>query len=547
MNASRRFLPAIVLALGMARSAAPQEAPSPLPAAGAYYFYWYRHPDSHFTNADGTDGLGQHFADPAGVDFLRPEWHAGELRTARQAGLEFLLPVYWGIPDRPDAPCNLFSNGGLAPLAEALDTVARDREGAPKIGLFYDTSTLLRSVRGEDASGSLDLTTAEHRTTFVRTVVDFFRQIPRRHWFTFRRPAHLVMRPDSTAADPPHALAVLYSSFGAPHDRRTFDALRRTFFETFHTPLFVVAEESWGPGADAVYRWGSALHGPTGDSLVMTLGPGYDDAPVPGRRTPLRHREDGDFYVHSWDAVLRRRPSLVFVETWNEFHEGTGIAPCTEYGRTYVGLTRRFTDSLRRGATVEGDPIRLRYPEPIPRGDRGWWKGDPAASSVELRGARSPGGVGDGLALAAAEDGPFRIVGDGDAAVICSPARPEGTWRYLYFRVADEFAAAAAGAFEVSVEFLDSGRGRITLHYDSHDRNAALDGAYKPTPSLERRGSGRWLTARFTLPDARLSNRQNGGADFRIALQGNELQVRAVRLVRAVDPHAGEGPTAEVR
>jgi hypothetical protein len=31
---------------------------------------------------------------------------------------------------------------------------------------------------------------------------------------------------------------------------------------------------------------------------------------------------------------------LLAIETWNEFHEATGISDSVEYGRTYIELTR---------------------------------------------------------------------------------------------------------------------------------------------------------------------------------------------------------------
>jgi hypothetical protein len=81
------------------------------------------------------------------------------------------------------------------------------------------------------------------------------------------------------------------------------------------------------------------------------VGPGYDHRAVPGRTPLVRAREGGDFYRRSWEWGLRQdpaaRPSIAIVETWNEFHEGTEIAPTKEHGRAYLELTRQFSDRWR--------------------------------------------------------------------------------------------------------------------------------------------------------------------------------------------------------
>ena len=81
------------------------------------------------------------------------------------------------------------------------------------------------------------------------------------------------------------------------------------------------------------------------------------------------------------------------------------------------------------------------------------------------------------------------------------------------------------------IEFLDVGRGTIALQYDSTDTAPPLDGAYKQAPRIIRRDdSGQWRTGTFRLDDARFGGRQNGDADFRFFISGDELKVRRVGL-----------------
>jgi hypothetical protein len=74
----------------------------------------------------------------------------------------------------------------------------------PKIGLFYDTSTLQHNRAGYHA----DLTTDLGRAWFYATIRDFFALIPPRHW------AMIDGRP----------LVFLYAAgFAAKHDQSCID------------------------------------------------------------------------------------------------------------------------------------------------------------------------------------------------------------------------------------------------------------------------------------------------------------------------------------
>lgn len=109
---------------------------------------------------------------------------------------------------------------------------------------------------------------------------------------------------------------------------------------------------------------------------------------------------------------------------------------------------------------------------------------------------------------------------------------------YMYYNVDDAFAQQNANCpMEVEVTFLDDGTGRVQLQYDSLDRSAPLDGSYKnATPDLELTNSGTWRTVTFLVSDARFSNRQNGGSDFRLCKAPNDrLVIRDVK-VRVPNP-----------
>ena len=105
--------------------------------------------------------------------------------------------------------------------------------------------------------------------------------------------------------------------------------------------------------------------------------------------------------------------------------------------------------------------------------------------------------------------------------------------RYLYLGLADDLARDGYYVASVQVTYLDQGAGSVALQYDSNDCSAPVGGAYKQAGSVDRTGSGTWKTATFELPDARLANRQNGGADLRIAGgsgDASRLVVHSVKL-----------------
>jgi len=463
------------------------------------YFYWYRFPGEHL------DQLTLHFPDEQAVSYESVAWHTSQLEDMRAAGIDVCLPVYWGALGNYEKSDVAFSVRGLPALVAAADELERKGVRAPRIGMFYDTSTLLDDVRGAQPSGArADLRTPQGRALFYGTIRDFFCQVPPRLW------AQIDGQP----------LVVLYSSgFASGYDQLAFDELAACFARDFggKQPC-VVRERSWtGVRTQASYAWGAALNGVQLGEGTVALGPGYDDSAVLGRTTPVRQREAGRFYEKSWRTALRSPAALALVETWNEMHEGTSIARTREFGAQYIELTARYAQLFRRRATLEGE-IELEFQDPVPRRDDSWGASSAGARAIEWR----AGSALVGLRPIAWEDG----------ALAHSDAPPELVARgsCLYFQVADAFAFDVDADFELELEFLDRGRAALGVEYDSRDAAATLRGAYTRAPSIERGDTGQWRTARVKLAHARFSNRENGAADLRLVTSGAELNLRALRL-----------------
>ena len=296
------------------------------PVIATTYFYWYDvETGAHVIDGDGTDALTDHPPSLRGFSYKNVDWHAGQLSDMMAAGIDVLLPVYWGTP----LDATGFSDRGLPPLVEARKRLLAQGKQPPRIGMFYDTSTL----RFNGRAYHVDLTTAAGQLWFYGTIRNFFSHIP---------PAHRA-----TVDGKP--LVFLYApAFAKKVDDRLFPAVRRMFRRDFGTDLFLVKMRGWPGQADSQYSWGAALAPQW--LATAALGPGYDHSAVPGRSPLVRSRDGGRFYESAWRHLLamdpKTRPWLVHIKTWNEFHEGTEICESAEYGRQYIDLTRRFAEAF---------------------------------------------------------------------------------------------------------------------------------------------------------------------------------------------------------
>lgn len=461
------------------------------------YFYWYDvYSGEHLFNTDGSDALTDHPPTLTGFSYRSAAWHQGQLEDMEEAGIDVVLPVYWGEPSarRPGRPASEhpWSYAGIPPLVAARETLLAQGRTPPRIGLFYDTSTLQFNEAGE----RIDLTTDRGRHWFYETIRDFFSLVPPRHW------ALIDGKP----------IVFLYSSsFAARHDESCIQHLRTAFATEFggRTP-FVVREISWNVQTEQVYAWGGALG--LKNPGTASIGPGYDHSAVPGRDPLVVPRENGAFYRENWLRFLRRPSPLVFLETWNEFHEGTQIAHSREYGRQYIAATRHFVDLFKAGYR----PPRLQGPYT-----------DARAVQVVLDATDTPAGV----SLVPSADGqtePATLAGQPCRVLVANPHGP----RYAYFRIEESFKWADAMDVLVVLEFFDAQQGTLQLEFDGSDPRAPFNGAYTPATPIPLQGTRTWRTATIRLNAARFLNAQNSGADFRVGTGNVPLGIRRVQVIR---------------
>jgi hypothetical protein len=471
------------------------------PIVGTTYFYWYDiDTGSHIMDRDGTDALTTHPVDLNDISYKRASWHRVQLEDMIGAGIDFLLPVFWGVPGKYGG----WSFAGLPPLVRAHDALEKDAGSAPAIGMFYDTSILRHNGFGKDgASYHVDLTTNFGKEWFYTPIRDFFSLVPPAKW------ARVNGEP----------IVFMYASaFAKKQDEKQFDYAKRRFKADFGIEPFIVKSSGWKGRADATYSWGGAVNGPLIYRQVVALGPGYDHSAVPGRKPLIVQRRHGQTYIDRWLKILQldaqHRPWIVHVETWNEWHEGTDVAHSREYGRSYIVLTRLFADMWRAKTVV-------RIPSAYPDANAVTWEPG-QAKGLNVRPSSG--------------DGAWRTKKFADTQAVVSDSNPHSNEsRYLYFNVDDAFAY---GLFDqtvvVFVTYLDVGCASFWLEYDNTDpARGMLEGAFRKVGDVSIKGAGSWKTARFTLPQCRFMNRCNG-TDFRIVVLGGDLElaISKVKLMR---------------
>ena len=456
-----------------------QSAPTAaLKRAAAYYFYWYQYPDHHFTDPDGSDGLTDHPPDaylvpPPQYSYADANWHYRELLDLMDAGIEIILPVYWG-----DYTNTYWSQIGVTKLVEAENQMISEGKSPPKIGMFFDTTAL----KIQNGGSPPDLTTQAGKELFYKMIDDFFDRLPDHSLW-----ARMNGKP----------IIYLYvSAYVSHYSQATFDFIKTEFTKNFpgETP-YIVRESSWtGVMTDGVFNWGAALNGPTFYGELATVGPGYDDSAVYGRNPPsFRDRECGEFYRDSWEQVVDSAAVLTAVETWNEFHEGTDVAASKEYNRQYIDLTAENIQDWK-ATDITARPYAWidlgRFPY--------------------AKGVRAPNG-GDGtwntITLAGRQ-----------AAYPNLSSTPDASY-HIYLNVDDAYILGqnnTATHVWVTVEYFDGGVDQWFLQYDSAGP-ADIPHVFKSTPTVTLHNTGQWKRITFDLADAYFANRQqNGLADLRL-------------------------------
>jgi hypothetical protein len=310
------------------------------PLVTTYFFYWF---DATFLSQQsrGFSVYPYHPTDQDTMSFYDPNWYHKQFSDMLAAGVDFVLPDYWGEPGQyakrvaPAPESNLFATQGLPPMIQALQQL--DQEGHPlKIGLFLDTTIL----------NDEDLTTDRGKQIFYASIRDYYSKIPPHLW----------------AAVGGQPVIWLYDAQKVGNfDQSTFDYVYEHFAQDFGgLRPYIVREDQWyterAPTnrviqTEGVYGWGAAVSGYNPDPryTLSEVGPGFNNSLL-GGNGPNRFnidRQDGGFFKDGLEQALASGHRILAVETWNELGEGSGILETQEFGRQYIDILRSYADRLK--------------------------------------------------------------------------------------------------------------------------------------------------------------------------------------------------------
>jgi hypothetical protein len=203
---------------------------------------------------------------------------------------------------------------------------------------------------------------------------------------------------------------------------------------------------------------------------------------------------------------------IIIIETWNEFHEGTDIAESKEYGRKYIEITTEFVDKFKNGVLPEN------------------FSGEEFMEKQEISINFKDDVEKMGIKYVAHADGLNKVIMFKDGSYLC-PEDTEHGGKYMYFQINPYFKLGKEDVdYILSVEYYDDKFKRFRIHYDSTDKSATLNGAYKSTKTVYSKGTQEDQVAEFILKDAKFKGSQNSGADFRIEATNNELYIKSITL-----------------
>ena len=451
-----------------------------------YYYYWY-------DEASLDDpALSQRPPSDPPLDWRSVAWHERQLADMASVGVDVALAVYWG-------DTATWSLDGLEPMVEARENLLAAGIRAPAIGLFFDTNMYAMIL--PDRPGLNDLTTDDGLDMLADQIGAFFDRIPPCHRARIDgRPLAFFWRADTEDGDQ------------FKFDDRTFDSLTDRVVADHGERLHLAVERSWQDaarqanvelGAMDVYRWGAALNGPRFEGRTVAVGPGYDDTRIGGRPGYTRERTDGGTYSRDMRQAVMSGTTWLLLETWNELWEGTAIAETEETGRTYLGITARYTALFHQFGREHA---------------RDAWFDLGTGHNAYLR----------RLADAPVEQG---MPAEGAGRWGARPFREEedGTG-YFHFALDRRLGLTESRPLTVTVEYFDDGEGSFVLEYDSLDLAPST-----PAATVAQIGDDRQVGAQGVRPSPRPPAPAGNRHDAELEQPSREPSGEADR-----DPSAGD-------
>ncbi len=312
------------------------------PVVATYFFYWYSVlSNEHIVNGNNSDALTDHPIGSSATPISYPpnpayqtrprasypgppsapnfayqdlNWHAQEVHNIVAYNIDLMLPDYWGQPGVSN-----WTRQGLQALDAGMDALENQGQALPKVGLFYDNTTM----------SGWDLSNPTLKELFYETIRDFYSLVKPRRWARFNG----------------RVLVQLYTSSWPAHiDPSAFTYASARFSQDFGgNTLFFIGDQGWrnaGCPIDLIYSWGGAGTSQLLD--VSEIGPGFNNAATNngmGTGYVDRGGAGNTKFANAWVSAHQVGHPLIALETWNEYHEATDIAPSLEWGYADYNIT----------------------------------------------------------------------------------------------------------------------------------------------------------------------------------------------------------------
>lgn len=255
-----------------------------------------------------------------------PVWYLENLKRMSACLIDVCLFDYWGWVNDDQKPQ---SKSNTAKLVQALATAKQRGNKVPKIALFVETTPLKGT----------DLTTPAGGERLFGIIDDFYSQVPVENW------ALIDGKP----------LAMMYAA-GNVKNLISDTGLKVTkdmFKCTFGKELLLSGNNGWKNRAPnsigLTCGWGAGVQ-PTPIKInqdIVQISPGYRyyKNPPTDPRSPTPAK-----YLKAWEKLRAdKTKQFVAIETWNEWHEASGIAESHEFGKQFGNITKQQIALWKKG------------------------------------------------------------------------------------------------------------------------------------------------------------------------------------------------------
>lgn len=351
-----KTVPAFLSANALGQTTAPRNFRKKDRMVMTYFFTWYNWQNpvlrsaEHITTPNGVDYLTLHpspqtvaydrrsdyrkrgMPNVSGqpvLSYANPDWFRSELNSMIANGIDVAAFDFWGFPWLDAPPRSRFS---LEVMNTAIDRMDIDQQPCPSVTMFMETTPL--GVHGRPT----DLETEDGAQWMFGLIRDFYSRVSPHRVALFEGKVAVILY-EST----PPGGGLNLSGYGL---RRCKDLFRAWYGRD----LVFFGNNNWNAKTSGqityTCHWGAARRP---DRIMLQtdlpqLSPGYNYLGETKGTPP-----SPDLYRGAWEKLRKSGANWVAIETWNEWHESTGIAKTVEGGDELLRITQSQARRFKNG------------------------------------------------------------------------------------------------------------------------------------------------------------------------------------------------------